>query len=145
MKRILLWVWQLPQHLLGLLLIWLLEARKKSAVWIYSGREIGFWEFEPKGRFSRSLSGASLGEYIILPPRSDYAQTVLHEYGHSLQSRRWGPLYLLAVGLPSAIGNLWDRLAHKKWPAEKRVKWYYSRWPEKQADRFGGITRAWEG
>ena len=138
MKKVLLYVWQLPQHLLGLLLIWLLKAKKK-------GWPLCYWQFTPKGRFSRFISGASLGEYIILPPRSDYAQTVLHEYGHSLQSRRWGPLYLLAVGLPSAIGNLWDRLAHKKWPAEKRVKWYYSRWPEKQADRFGGITRAWEG
>ena len=28
---------------------------------------------------------------------------LVHEYGHTFSSRAWGPLYLFAVGLPSAI------------------------------------------
>jgi len=30
----------------------------------------------------------------------------MHEYGHTFQSRRWGPLYLPIIGLPSAISAL---------------------------------------
>jgi len=140
MKQILLYVWQLPQHIAGLLLIRLLKARKM--MWPRNGKIIDYWEFEPKGWFSRFISGVSLGRYIILKPRSDYAQTVPHEYGHSVQSVWWGPLYLLVIGLPSALGNnLWDRVFHRNWTAKKRLEWYYGRWPEKQADELGGVAR----
>jgi len=139
MKRILLWVWQLPQHLLGLLLVLLLRARLRP--WPHKDKVINYWEYNPQSGLSRFLSGGSFGRYIILPPRNDYAQTVPHEYGHSLQSRAWGPLYLLVVGIPSVIGNLWDRAFHKRWSVEKRTAWYYSRYPEKQADKLGGVVR----
>jgi len=142
-KDALIWVWQLPQHLLGLLLIWLLRARLRH--WPRNSDVtdlIDYWEFKLKGRVSRFLSGGSFGRYIILPSGKDRAQTVPHEYGHSVQSRAWGPLYLLVIGLPSALGNnLWDRLFHKGWPVEKRHDWYYSRYPEKQADKLGGVKR----
>jgi len=39
------------------------------------------------------------------------------------------------------FNNLWDRLFHKNWGAARRREWYYGRWPEKQADRLGGVTR----
>ena len=139
--KVLLYLWQLPQHVIGLALILFLKARKRF-LHIGSGALIGFWEYEPKGRFGRFISGGSFGEYIILPPRDDYVQTVPHEYGHSLQSRAWGPLYLIVIGIKSAVfNNLWDRLFHKDWPSEKRRGWYYNRWPEKQADRLGGVKR----
>ena len=140
MKEKLMWVWQLPQHLLALALIRLLKAEKKE--WRHNGNAIAYWEFIPQGRFGKFISGVSLGKYIILKPRSDYAQTVPHEHGHSIQSRAWGPLYLLAVGVPSAVfNNLWDRLFHKGWAMAQRHKWYYSRYPEKQADVLGGVQR----
>jgi len=141
MKEVLLYIWQLPQHLLGLLLIRLLKAEKKE--WEHEGKTILFWEFAPKGWFSRLISGCSLGRYIIMLRRNSYEEDIPHEHGHSVQSVRWGPLYLPVIGLPSALGNnLWDRLAHKSWPAGKRQEWYYSRWPEKQADTLGGVTRS---
>jgi hypothetical protein len=34
---------------------------------------------------------------------------------------------------------------HKKWSTERRQKWYYNRYPEKQADRLGGAIREREG
>ena len=130
------YIWQLPQHLLGLLMIALLKAERKiypygKAVYTYSE--------------GSAISGAALGKYILLPKGGVNFNNVMHEYGHSRQSLRWGPLYLLAVGLPSLCGNLWDRLFHKGWDWEKRHKWYYSRWPEKQADRLGGVEREREG
>jgi hypothetical protein len=30
----------------------------------------------------------------------------MHEYGHTLDSKGWGPLYILAIGLPSGINIL---------------------------------------
>ena len=143
MKFILNWVWQLPQHLLALLLIWVTGAEKMRATEVIP---INIWKYDPKNWFNRYISGVSLGMFIILPMRAVNMKTVLHEHGHSIQSRAWGPLYLLAVGIPSAVfNNLWDRLFHKNWPAEKRIKWYYSRYPEKQADKLGGVVRDFQG
>ena len=140
MKKIVSYLWQLPQHILGLLLIYLLGARRRLKLFD-DGLAVTYWQFDRIGWFSRRLSGVSLGMYILLH-ENDYEQTVRHEYGHSLQSLRWGPLYLFAVGIPSAVfNNLWDRLAHKSWTTARRYKWYYSRYPEKQADESGGVQR----
>ena len=138
-KNILLYIWQLPQHLLALVLIWALGATET----LQPQAGVVFWLYKPKNRFGEFISGVSLGNYIILKTANE--TVVKHENGHSVQSAIFGPLYLLLVGLPSAFNNLWDRIFHKRWPAEKRLKWYYSRWPEKQADRLGGVERIWEG
>ncbi|GHU24761.1 hypothetical protein FACS1894164_12160 [Spirochaetia bacterium] len=85
--------------------------------------------------------GVSLGEFILLANRYNET-TVKHEYGHTRQSLMLGPLYLLVIGIPSAVfNNLWDRLFHKKWTSADRSRWYYNRLPEKQADRLGGVVR----
>ena len=134
MKRLLpravLWVWQFPQNLLGFL--------------VSRGCR---YETECKGvevytKFSFFNSGVSLGKYAILQ-RSLYImpENVLHELGHSRQSLYLGPLYLLAVGLPSLARNLWDRAFHKGWGYAKRKNWYYSGYPENWADRLGGVKR----
>ena len=119
MKKILLFIWQLPQHLLALILkfIW-----KPVSMEIYKDKKV--YRIKQKG------IGVSLGNYIFL--HTNYSdQTVKHEYGHSIQSIYFGPLYLLFVGIPSAIfNNLWDRLFHKSWSNAKRQIWYYGRWPE---------------
>lgn len=92
--------------------------------------------------------GVSLGDYILLDEsylnlsEHKLMETVYHEHGHQLQSKRLGWLYLIVVGLTSAIfNNLWDRLFHKKWYYKDRNKWYYNRFPEKWADRLGGVVR----
>ena len=88
----------------------------------------------------KSLSGTSLGRYIFLD--NTYSMnSVKHEIGHSIQSKKFGCFYLLIVGLPSLSNNLWVRLFHRKWDNERSIKWYYSRWPEKQADILGGVNR----
>jgi hypothetical protein len=137
--KIILWVWQLPQNLLGLLLVWSLKARRG----ILQGPGDNVYFTDVAG------VGVSLGNYIILSSGCSLA-TLLHEWGHQKQSRWLGPLYLALVGIPSAVFcNLWDRLFHKKWDSEKRVAWYYSRWPEGPgghwwdrftADILGGVS-----
>lgn len=138
--KILSWIWQLPQNLLGFLL---------SRNYIYKSIRYIYIDGEYKGAYVYFKpffrSGVSLGDYIIL----DYwycgkgctQQIFDHEYGHSRQSLILGWFYLPLVGLPSIIGNIWDRLFHKKWNSDQREKWYYSRYPEKWADKLGGVVR----
>lgn len=130
------WLWQLPQNLIGFLLI--RKYRFKSTRCI-NGKLISVYY---KSFFR---SGISLGNYIILDywycGKACSTQAIAHEYGHSKQSLILGWLYLPLIGLPSIIGNVWDRLFHKKWTNDQREKWYYNRFPENWADKLGGVSR----
>lgn len=136
-KKVLLWIWQLPQNLVAviILLIHHKEVQKVESfqypVWV-----IPSWDSWG--------AGVSLGDYILLAPKHVSLTTVKHEHGHQIQSTYLGPLYLIVVGFTSAIcNNLWDRLFHKQWKVKDRIKWYYSRFPEKWADELGGVPPRW--
>ena len=130
MKEVLLYVWQLPQNLLGLLL--LLFYKREKVYHKLNGRTFYYTDEMP--------SGISLGNYIIMN-REDKEDGMRHEYGHSIQSMYLGWLYLLVIGIPSLCGNLWDRLFHKKWKYSKAMLWYYSQPWEKWADKLGKEDR----
>ena len=117
MKKVLLYIWQLPQNLLGLLVIKYTKARRVSD---------RFWITEYYG------FGVSLGKYIIIGPRYPGKTMLDHEQGHQKQSLYLGPLYLLIIGLPSVTGNLLHRL----------IKFNYYKQPwEAWADNLGGVNR----
>ena len=120
---------ELPQTLLGALVVRITGARMLKTV---KGREI--WEHE------KNLNAVSLGKKIIVSKKHD-GKVISHEYGHCLQSEKYGWAYLIIVGMPSVMRNIWDTAAHKKWPKERRSAWYYGAWPEKQADELGGVIR----
>lgn len=115
MKKVLLYIWQLPQNLLGLLVIFFTRARKQCLV--YRTNKYGF--------------GVSLGNYIIFG--GHYTDTdIKHEQGHQKQSLYLGPLYLLVIGIFSIIGNLVHRF----------IKFNYYKQPwEAWADKLGGVNR----
>ena len=121
---ILLYIWQLPQNLLGLLLVKIL---KPEDAYDFEGVRLYY--------ATRMKGGISLGRYIIV--RSGFKgwkdQTERHELGHSRQSRMLGWLYLPVVGLPSLIWAAW-------WN-ENRNKSYYAFFTEKWADALGGVNR----
>jgi len=126
MKKALLWLWQAPQHLLAMVIRKILYMADKVVFeadhhgTIFIGVDV--------------LMGLSLGNYIFI--HRAYGEKVKnHELGHSVQSRRLGPLYLLIIGLPSLIGNIYDR-KYKKGSA-----WYYKQPWEAWADRLGGVVR----
>ena len=130
LKEILLYIWQLPQNLLGLLLIKLYG-------------DCSLYNVDNGRRFyssSHMPSGISLGNYIILY-KATFGEDYHHEYGHSIQSRWLGWFYLLVIGLPSLIGNIWDRLFHRNWSYKDSVRWYYSQLWEAWADHLGGVKR----
>ena len=118
--RILLWLWQFPQNLLGLLLVLLYQRRAVANV---VDRGVVYY-IVPGFR-----GGISLGLFVIVNRYFfENPNMWLHEYGHCRQSRYLGPLYLLAIGLPSLI---WAAL----YKPEKGN--YYDFYTEKWADRLG--------
>jgi len=125
MKSILLSIWQLPQILLGYVVILVTRSSKvktyKDAV-IYSPERLMF--------------GVSFGPIIILPlPLANNVHLLSHEYGHSIQSKIFGPLYLIVVGLPSITWNILTRIGILD------PRKYYLRYPENWADKLGGVRR----
>lgn len=132
-----LWTWELPQTLLGLLLWAALRA---------GGRVRGV-ELRPDGRrMVESVGlGISLGGYVFWSRTDAFGRPFdvgllrAHELGHTVQSRRLGPLYLPTVGIVSSsramYALLYQRRTGKPWAP------YYDAWPEDAADRHGGIVR----
>lgn len=124
LKKVLLYVWQLPQNIVGLFVILFNRAEKRADGTYRTDK--GF--------------GVSLGNYIIISRHAGMS-TVYHEQGHQKQSLYLGWLYLFTIGILSASGNLIDRWFHKKWRYDQRVQWYYSLPWEHWADVLGGVVR----
>lgn len=132
---ILLYLYQLPQNLIGLIFSWLCSPVKHTFNlgkhrWTETQLNYTSW-MDIGGKFH---SGVCLGKYIFLcEHRNDYDLTVeRHEYGHYRQSKILGPLYLIVIGLPSLIHAIW-------WKPGKGD--YYSFFTERWADRLGGVKR----
>lgn len=119
------YIWQLPQHLLALVIL-LLYKKQIIATEQYE-TSIVYW-------LGKARWGVSLGWYIFLGQRYN-SITVQHEYGHSIQSKYLGWLYLLIVGLPSITMNILTRFGILK------IENYYKRWPESWADKLGRVKR----
>lgn len=111
-KALILYLWELPQNLLGLLLVAYFQAEKRD----------GYW-------FSEGIMGAiSLGNYII--SRTESENTIKHEQGHQKQSKMLGWLYLIVIGLPSIL-----------WAMFHGKRDYYTFYTERWADKLGGVIR----
>lgn len=120
--EILLWIWQAPQNIVGLvfhLIYGRTTARYRGINVVVSRRFPG---------------GISLGDTIFVKrPYIEYRDTWNHEYGHTRQSLYLGPLYLFVVGIPSLLWAWY-------WKPSRGVS-YYSFYTEKWADKLGGVER----
>lgn len=116
---VLLYIWQLPQNILGEILVLCYKAGKGHD---FHGIRLHFSDIIP--------GGISLGRHIILNTsyRNDEEEKK-HEWGHSRQSRLLGWLYLPVIGIPSIL-----------WACRRR-KDYFSFWTERWADFLGGVKR----
>ena len=136
-KTILLYLWQLPQNLIGLIVIALCKGERRDVLDSFSEGTITY--YASRGRLFGS--GVTLGQYIITPNVGLSLQNLMHESGHTVQSKYLGWLYLVVIALPSLLGNIWDRIFHKNWKYQPRVYWYYSLPWEKWADHIGHVYR----
>lgn len=117
-------LWQLPQYLLGRAYKFfkygdLTEIGKyKDAIYYVVDGQRGSVTFCSDYIFLSKL--ASKSSYIVR-----------HEYGHTIQSKYLGWLYLIVIGLPSII---WAFI-HSNFMRNKN---YHSFYTEKWADKLGG-------
>ena len=116
---VLLFIWQLPQNIVALLMMPFLGKLRKV--------EYRNFCFAFEGE--KMSGGISLGNFIFL---SKYCAqrdtTIAHEFGHVVDSQRMGPAYLLVVGLPSILNAAFNF-----------TSCYYDWFPEKWANKHAGL------
>lgn len=79
----------------------------------------------------------TLGKYIFADDVCYHDERIIkHEYGHRLQSKKLGVLYLLVVGLPSLI---WCG-CFEGWRRKHGISYYWF-YTERWADKLGGVKR----
>lgn len=134
-------LWQFPQLWLGFALLFIYTVPNPK-------------KFKKKERYKETSvyyiegfpNGISLSQTIILNsiylniPDSVREKTIMHEYGHFIQSQIFGPLYLIVIGLPSIVMNIIS-IFSRKFGKGKFANNYYNRWPESWADKLGGVDR----
>ena len=93
-RNLILFIWQLPQHLLAILYIGYL---------VMMCKDLGV-----DSRYKQAIvipcvmrGAVTLGYYVFVGLNSEYRKTVKHELGHTIQSKILGPLYLIVIGIPS--------------------------------------------
>ena len=93
----LLFLWQLPQNLVALII---LLFSKTEGVIAYRN-----FCFALKTKLPSKAGGVSLGSFALISPSNAHdEETVRHELdGHTVDSKIFGPLYLFVIGLPSII------------------------------------------
>ena len=128
MKTVLRWIWEFPQCLLGFILTLIYDVKyvgKIGEVRYYAGNFPG---------------GISLGLFILCRDTSyerNLNHVIEHEFGHTIQSKWTGPLYLLLFGLPSI---LWASFINFVFFPNKVYYWFYT---ERLADHLGGVKPRW--
>ena len=93
-RNLILFIWQLPQHIVALIYFGYL---------VMMCKDLGV-----DSRYKQAtvipciMRGAvTLGNYVFIGLNSEYKETVKHELGHTIQSKILGPLYLIVIGIPS--------------------------------------------
>lgn len=120
MKQIFLWLWCLPQNIIGFLVMLFTRAVKVDDHYVYKLKH----------------GSISLGEFVfITADDAENEYIIAHEKGHREQSRRLGWLYLLIVGIPSII---WCGCF--QWYRRRYKVSYYDFYTEKWANTLGGIV-----
>lgn len=132
LQFIILLIWELPQNILGALLFLFVCAFHKPGIEVHDRRLL-----------IRCKLGISLGSFVFWvnePANAVFKLSEVnkfHEFGHSIQSRIFGPLYLPVIGIPSALraayAVIFYLITGESWSN------YYCGFPENWADRLGGV------
>lgn len=118
-------IWGFPQTFVGGLLF---LAHRHRPHMTFHGAVVTPW---------KRRGNVSLGPFIFLSEHinPDFAARILvHEYGHSVQSLIFGPLYLVVIGLPSLI---WGELPALRTRRAERDLPYFTFYTERLANYLG--------
>lgn len=109
--------WQAPQTVIG----WAWSQSKNIVGAVDRVDYLGGATFVTNEKWKKTgEQGITIGNYINIDmhgevDKDDFAvfvthnQLYMHEYGHYIQSQRWGPLYIPVIGLPSFISAARDK------------------------------------
>ena len=123
------YVWQLLQNLLGMLY--------KDCISDNIITRVNCDATDYECYLTRNGGGVTLGRYIFVNQNyKDLSNVILHEIGHTKQSRILGPLYLIIIGIPSISWAGLRRLI----PALKKIN-YYSFYTENWANKLMGLNK----
>ena len=123
-RNLILFIWQLPQHIVALIYFGYL---------VMMCKDLGI-----DSRYKQAIvipcimrGAITLGNYVFVGLNSEYKETVKHELGHTIQSKILGPLYLIVIVIPSitycGLRRLFPSL---------RKKNYYNFFSETSANYF---------
>lgn len=131
--HVLQWTWGIVQNIAGLALDIALGRGRRSR--FYGARVIEY----PRDTFLGPSTGCfTLGRFVFMNEGlsgEERERLLVHEYGHTVQSILYGPLYLAVVGIPSVLR--FRRFYTKKGRKESKGTLYSSGFPENQANRLG--------
>ena len=127
-RNLILFIWQLPQHLLAIIYMGYL---------IMMCRDLGI-----DSRYKQAtvipciMTGAiTLGNYVFVSINSEYRITTKHELGHTIQSKILGPLYLIIIGIPSitycSLRRFFPSLRRKNY-----YNFYTERWANSLSEKY---------
>lgn len=133
LKSSLLWLWQLPQNLCGIIYRSISEDNRICVVANDDSRSV-----DAEVYLQRAKGGVTLGKYIFI--NQDYIDeeiVIKHECGHVKQSKILGPLYLLVIGIPSILHAWLNNYIGCCWKNGEYN--YYHFYTEKWANKLMGI------
>ena len=127
-RNLILFIWQLPQHIVALIYFGYL---------VMMCKDLGI-----DSRYKQAtvipciMRGAvTLGNYVFVGLNSEYRKTVKHELGHTIQSKILGPLYLIVIGIPSitycGLRRLFPSLRKKNY-----YDFYTEKWANNLSEKY---------
>ena len=127
-RNLILFIWQLPQHIVALIYFGYL---------VMMCKDLGV-----DSRYKQAtvipciMRGAvTLGNYVFVGLNSEYKETVKHELGHTIQSKILGPLYLIVIGIPSitycGLRRLFPSLRKKNY-----YNFYTEKWANNLSEKY---------
>ena len=127
-RNLILFTWQLPQHIVALIYFGYL---------VMMCKDLGV-----DSRYKQAIvipcimrGAVTLGNYVFVGLNSEYKETVKHELGHTIQSKMLGPLYLIVIGIPSitycGLRRLFPSLRKKNY-----YNFYTEKWANNLSEKY---------
>ena len=127
-KNLILFIWQLPQHIVALIYFGYL---------VMMCKDLGV-----DSRYKQAIvipcimrGAVTLGNYVFAGLNSEYKKTIKHELGHTIQSKILGPLYLIVIGIPSitycGLRRVFPSLRKKNY-----YNFYTERWANNLSEKY---------
>ena len=122
------WTWGIVENIIGAILL---------IVFLCTGAKVSMYRNAVQVETKFDWGGAfEMGMFFFLSRGANNCAS--HEYGHTIQVLWWGPLFLVVIGIPSAIRYWYREILYKV----NRKKYYqlpdyYAIWFEKQATDLG--------